>query len=435
MNIFLLSLGCAKNQVDSEILAGILESGGHVLVTDSSCADGAIVNTCGFIAPAIEESVDAILELEILKKSGKIRFLAVVGCLVNRYEKELGAELESVDFWARAGEWESLARFLGGHTSTESQLVLPGYNRFSRYLKISEGCNNRCSYCTIPMIRGPLASRPLSVIIENAERLVLAGAREICLVGQDLTSYGNDISPSFSLCGLIESLEEHFRGEDLWFRLLYLHPARVDEKLVEKVASSDLFLNYLDVPVQHIEERILNSMNRGGLDRKKINRIFSLARSADPDFALRTTFMVGYPGETEKEFNSLLDFISEAEIDRVGVFPYFPEEGTPAALMDGQVPEDIKQERVDRITLLHEDVSLERQRRFEGRTLKVLVETGDSSEGFAEGRSYREAPEVDGVVEIRSGPLPEPGDFVHVRITEAMEHDLIGEVASSFEPR
>jgi ribosomal protein S12 methylthiotransferase len=429
MNILLISLGCAKNQVDSEILAGILDSGGHTLVTDSSEADAAIVNTCGFIAPAVEESIDTILELELLKKSGEIRFLAVVGCLVNRYEKELRAELESVDLWARAGEWKTLAKALGGQLSTENQLALPGYTRFSRYLKISEGCNNRCSYCTIPMIRGPLASQPLPGIIENAERLVLSGAKEICLVGQDLTTYGKDISPSLSLCGLMESLEERFRGEDLWFRLLYLHPARVDEKLVEKVASSDLFLNYLDVPVQHVEERILASMNRGGLDRKRISRIFNWARTADPDFALRTTLMVGYPGETEEEFNSLLDFISESRIDRLGVFPYYPEEGTPAALMEGQIPGEIKQERVDRVTVLQEEVSLERQRRLEGRIIKVLVEISDPAEDFAEGRSFREAPEVDGVVEIRSGPLPEPGDFVPVLITEAMEHDLVGEVA------
>lgn len=434
MDIFLLSLGCSKNQVDSERLAGIISSSGHKVVDDISSADAAIVNTCGFIAPAIEESIDAILELELLKENGDIKLLGVVGCLVNRFENELKAELKSVDFWAKAGDPGPLVKVLNAKTILVPPAALPGYSKWSRFLKISEGCDNCCSYCTIPMIRGPLVSRVPSEILDEAQFLVSGGAKEICLVGQDLTSYGRDNASGFTLTGLIEEIDRRFRGMDLWFRLLYLHPSRVDRTLIEKVASSPLFLNYLDVPVQHVAPRILASMNRGDLDREKIQKIFSSARSVDPDFALRTTIMVGYPGETEGEFESLLDFIRETGIDRVGVFPFYAEEGTTAAGMEYQIPNDVKSERIERLTLLQEEISLGRQKRFEGRTLKVLVEEVNREESYMEGRSFREAPEVDGLIEVNtegSGNEFSPGDFVQVRVVESFEHDLLGEVAWS----
>lgn len=428
MDIFLLSLGCSKNQTDSERLAGMLVNAGHRIVENSAVADAAIVNTCGFIAPAIEESVDAILELEILRKTGQIRIFGVVGCLVNRFEAELKAELKSVDFWARAGDPAAVARALFADPFISSPMVLPGNNAWSRYLKISEGCDNRCSYCTIPMIRGGLSSRSPEEILKEAEFLVSSGAKEICLVGQDLTSYGNDLAADISLPGLIGEIEERFRGEDLWFRLLYLHPSRVDSRLIEKIASSSLFLNYLDIPVQHVDPVILHSMNRGDLDLDRLKGIFSSAREVDPDFALRTTLIAGYPGESETQFQNLLDFLEETEIDRVGVFPFYPEEGTVASLLEGQIPEAIKLERVERLAVIQEGVSLRRQKRFEGRILKVIVEEVDHSESYAEGRSFREAPEVDGVIEIGESDNIAPGEFVQVRIVEALEHDLLGEV-------
>ncbi|MDO9509351.1 MAG: 30S ribosomal protein S12 methylthiotransferase RimO [Thermovirgaceae bacterium] len=431
MDIFLLSLGCSKNQTDSERLAGLLTAGGHCIVEDSSKADAAIVNTCGFIAPAVEESVDAILELEILKNTGEIKFLGVVGCLVNRFEEELKAELDSVDIWARAGDFEAVARFLSGKEVLASPMVLPGYPVWSRYLKISEGCDNRCSYCTIPMIRGALTSRPGLEILQEAEILVSGGAKEICLVGQDLTSYGADIGPGVSLAGLIDDIESRFRGEDLWFRLLYLHPSRVDRPLIEKIASSSIIQNYLDIPVQHVDPDILRSMNRKDLNSDRLREIFASARSVDPDFALRTTVMVGYPGESESQFRTLLGFLEEAEIDRVGVFPYYREEGTPAAVMQDQVSDELKMERIEKITSLQEKISLRRQKLFEGRIMRVLVEEVNYSEEYAEGRSFREAPEVDGVIEISTRDAIVPGEFANVRIIEALEHDLLGEVALS----
>ncbi len=430
MDIFLLSLGCSKNQTDSERLAGMLAAAGHRIVEDTSRADAAIVNTCGFITPAIEESVDAILELEILKKSGDIKFLGVVGCLVNRFEESLKAELDSVDLWARAGDLDAVARALSlsGKDLPPPPLLLPGHPIWSRYLKISEGCNNLCSYCTIPMIRGTLKSRPRSEILREAEDMVSLGAREICLVGQDLTSYGADMGNGVSLSGLIGDIDTRFRGEALWFRLLYLHPSRVDAALIEKIASSQIIQNYLDIPVQHVDPDILRSMNRKDSKRKDLRELFAFARSVDPDFALRTTVMVGYPGESESQFESLLGFLEETGIDRVGVFPFYPEEGTPAALMTGQIPDELKMERLERVTSLQERVSLRRQKLFEGRTMDVLVENVDLSEEYAEGRSFREAPEVDGLIEISTRNAIVPGEFAKVRIIEALEHDLLGEV-------
>ncbi len=429
MNIFLLSLGCSKNQVDSEKIAGILQRCGHRIVESSSEADAAIVNTCGFIEPAVEESVDAILELEILRRSGKIRTLGIIGCLVNRYGVELRKEIPLADFWAEAGDHAAVGRAFGCGDLPPLQAALPGTYPWSRYLKISEGCNNRCSYCMIPMIRGDLVSVPPLRVIREAEELVLSGAKEICLVGQDLTSYGRDIGPGgCSLENLMEMIEDRFKGQDVWFRLLYLHPLRVGKRLIERVAGSELFLNYLDIPVQHSDPDILKAMNREGTEGEKVLDLFSFARSLDPDFALRTTLMVGFPGETEDHFLSLASFLENSEIDRAGVFTFFPEEGTPAEKFEGQVPKEVKEERLERLFSLQESISLRRQKSFEGKVLKVLVEEVNMQEGYLEGRSFREAPEVDGIIEAQLKGKAVPGNFIDVRITEAQEHDLIGEV-------
>ena len=429
MKIYLLTLGCAKNQVDSERLAGMLGCAGHELVEDVRQAEVALVNTCGFIVPAVEESLDAIFDLEYLKKTENIRKIGVIGCLVNRYGRALERELPTVDFWAGADEPEKVIEALGGVPREGRRALLPGYSPWSRYLKISEGCDNRCSYCTIPLIRGGLKSRSETEILEDARRLAESGAREICLVGQDLTAYGMDKCGKSMLPDLLLRLEEELQGRDLWIRLLYLHPARVTKRLVEIIVSSPVIQNYMDIPIQHVDGEILKAMNRGQVLEQDVKKPFEWARSADADFALRTTLMTGFPGETDKQFLKLIDFLEDFELDRVGVFPYSEEEGTAAALLSPSVPEEKRQERAVELLEVQEGISWKRQRRFIGRRLRVLVEgTGGQSSGAALGRSFRDAPEVDGIVEIKNGKGIKPGTFVEVEITESYEHDLEGKV-------
>lgn len=426
MKLYLLSLGCAKNSVDSENLLGLLRSGGAEIVSTPEEADTVVVNTCGFIQAAVEESVDAILDLELMKEQGRIEKIVVVGCLVNRCEGELKRELPSVDLWARAEEWDLVAAGLGLKGGGAARGILPETRRWSRYLKVGEGCDTFCSYCTIPSIRGRARSMAMEDLAAQAAELADQGAREICLVGQDLTIYGRDRYGTPRLTELLERLDDAL-PEGVWLRLLYLHPTRVDERFIDFVAGSRRVLPYLDIPIQHIDGALLGSMNRPD-DEGHIRRIFSYARSVDPGFALRTTVMAGYPGETEDQFRKLLDFLGEAEIDRVGAFVYSKEKGTPAARMGGQIPKRVKERRYARIMERQAEISLERQRFFLGKTMTVLVDEAVQGEEFAWGRSYRDAPEVDGLVGIPMGDGIEQGEFVEVRVTDVTEHDLFAEI-------
>lgn len=428
MKVFLLSLGCAKNQVDSERLAGLLEGAGCELVEEAFGADVGLVNTCAFIQPAVEESIEAILELENLKKTGQLKRIGVLGCLFNRYGTELAKELPSVDIWARCEEWQMVLEALGHSVLPPAQRrLLPGANPWTRYLKIAEGCDHRCAYCTIPSIRGPLCSLPVGELVREAHALVEEGAREICLVAQDLTAFGLDRSGKSELPQLLDLLDASL-PKGVWLRLLYLHPSRIDEAFLEHLVSLEHVLHYLDVPIQHADERILAAMNRP-LSRDRLKRIFETARRIDPDFALRTTCLVGFPGEDERAFSNLLSFVEEVVFDRLGAFPFYPEEKTPAFSMASQVSEKVKRARVERLMRLQAELSLSRQERFVGRTLEVLVEDV-FADGMASSRSYREAPEVDGEVLFSSSGSVIPGQKVLVRIAEALEHDLIGEAQS-----
>jgi len=427
MKVYCLSLGCAKNRVDSECLAGELERAGHVLVDDVESADVGIVNTCGFIQPASEESIAAILDLEQLKKEGKLKKIGVVGCLVNRYSDDLIKEIPSVDFWARSEDWSSVIKSLGGvPVNSRCRTSLPSSSKFARYLKISEGCGNKCTYCAIPGIRGGLRSLPIDTIVSEADQLVKEGAVELCVVGQDLTVYGTDLYGKDSLISLIDELESAL-PKNIWIRLLYLHPSRITGKLLERVASGKQVLPYLDIPIQHADPEILTAMNRK-ISPDELSSIFTAARRINEDFALRTTCMVGFPGEKKTHFDNLLDFAARTRFDRMGAFAFFPEEGTEAEKMNGQVSEAVKQKRLKKLMALQEEISLQRQQLFEGRVMDVLVERIDREASFAEGRSFREAPEVDGLVEIRGvGEKVKEGDIVKVRMTEAMPHDMVGE--------
>lgn len=428
MKIYCLSLGCAKNRVDSECLAGELKRAGHELVSDAEAAEIGIVNTCGFIRPAVEESIEAILELEELKLEGCLEKIGVVGCLVNRYGSGLTKEMRSVDFWAESEDWDTVLKSLGNAGSVgRCRTWLPSLPPLTRYLKISEGCDNRCAYCKIPDIRGGLKSLPLDTIVREAAQLVSEGARELCVVGQDLTVYGADTGAA----GLIELLDELETSlpKDIWIRLLYLHPSRVTKKLLERVAAGSQILPYLDIPIQHADPGVLSAMNRG-IGEKELLSIFTAAREIREDFALRTTCMVGFPGEGRKEFANLMSFVEKIRFDRVGAFTFFAEEGTPAADMERQVAAPTKERRLRKLMALQEEISAERQLLFVGKTLDVLVEKVEPEYGFAEGRSFREAPEVDGVIEIRGLRADlKAGNLIKVRMTGAHVHDMTGEEA------
>ena len=369
----------------------------------------------------------AILDLEELKKDKKLQKIGVVGCLVNRYGEGLPSEVPLVDFWARTEDWKFvLEQLKTPGDDARRRGTLPLSSKYSRYLKISEGCGNCCTYCAIPGIRGPLRSLPVEVIVKEAAQLAEEGARELCVVGQDLTVYGTDTDGRPRLIELLDALESSL-PHDLWIRLLYLHPSRVDRVLLERVAAGRQVLPYLDIPVQHGDPEILAAMNRG-IAPETLRGIFRTAREINPDFALRTTCMVGFPGEKKRHFDNLKNFVSEVRFDRMGAFTFFPEEGTVAAALEGQVPERTKNRRLGELMRLQEEISFERQRCFIDRELKVLVEKIEREEGYAEGRSFREAPEVDGVIEIRNirEDLKE-GDIITLRVAEAMPHDMTGE--------
>lgn len=393
-------------------------------------AEGArtcIVNTCGFLESAVRENIDAILDLIGLKERGRISRLGVVGCLVNRYGAELPANLPEVDFWAGCEDYGAILSAVGGTGQVPEypkRHPLPGDVGHTRYLKLSEGCDNRCSYCAIPGIRGTLRSVSLGLLVSEALGLVREGAREICLVGQDLTAYGRDRGVEGGLVELLDALESSL-PKDVWLRLLYLHPDGVDRALLERVACGVQTLPYLDIPIQHASPRILFAMNRRTVG-DALRGIFETARRIRPDFALRTTCMVGFPGEKRRDFDLLLRFLADVRFDRLGAFLYSPEEGTAAASLPGRVSNRTKRARLERLVSLQETISLERQGAFVGEELDVVIDTvGD---GLVEGRSFREAPEVDGVIEIRGARASlAPGDLIRVVVREAFEHDMVAE--------
>ena len=427
MKIYLLSMGCAKNTADSEHLKAILESCGHEVIDDADSSDCAIINTCGFIQDAVKENIDAILDLEALKNDGRIKTLIVAGCLVNRYEKELREEFSgTVDLFARSEEWDKIAEFLGGNPGSNCPPVPVSNNYFSRYLKISEGCNTLCSYCAIPMIRGRLRSVPLSRVVEEAAVMCSAGAKELCLVGQDLTVYGQDFSDGTNLRTLIHELNDSV-PKGTWIRLLYLHPNRVDEALIDFLMTQDKVLHYLDIPIQHSDPQILSRMNRP-CPEGHMRRVFTYIRELDPLFTLRTTIMTGFPGETAKSFEGLIDFVSEVEFDRLGAFIYSPEEGTKAAELPGRVSRKTAESRCNKLMHLQAEISQSRGELFIGRELDVMIEEIDTESGEVWGRSYRDAPEVDGLVCIEGAENVKAGDIVRAKIYDCAENDLFGKV-------
>ncbi len=427
-----MTMGCAKNNSDSEHLKAQLEFYGHKVTSDfqDNNTECAVINTCGFIQDAVKENIDAILDLEELKTQGRIKILIVAGCLVNRYEKELKQELPSVDLFVRSEEWEKITKFLGGTAKSEKSekngcpSISPiNQNYWTRYLKISEGCNTLCSYCAIPMIRGRLRSVPIDRIITEANIMCSAGAKELCLVGQDLTVYGHDFNNGTDLKTLVKELNNSV-PKGTWLRLLYLHPNRVNEALIDFLMTQDKVLHYLDIPIQHCDPEILSRMNRP-CPEGHMKRIFNYIRDNDPLFTLRTTIMTGFPGENDSAFGRLMDFVSDIEFDRLGVFVYSPEDGTEAAKLKGRVSRKIAEARCNKLTELQAEISQERGELFIGRELDVLLEETDES-GAVWGRSYRDAPEVDGMICVEGTDF-KAGNIIRAEIYDCEINDLYGE--------
>lgn len=436
MKINIITLGCSKNIVDSEHIAGHLRKAGFELFFDrtrNDC-DIVIVNTCGFIGDAKEESINVLLEqIAVKKRSHKQRRLIAVGCLIQRYEKELRQELPEIDAFYGVHQWGELVRSLSAeyHDALEAERLQSTPKHYA-YLKISEGCNRTCSYCAIPLIRGKHISRPMEEILGEAKRMVADGVKEIIVIAQDTTYYGLDLYQRRALGKLLNRLATESGAT--WIRLHYTYPSSFPEDALDAIARHPNICNYIDIPLQHINSRILSSMQRG-IDREGTLQLLAKFRAKLPDAAIRTTLIIGYPGETEAEFEELKQFVREARFDRMGCFAYSPEEGTPAEALGDPVPDDEKQRRVSELMAIQEQISLQKNQARIGKTYQCLI---DRCEGdYLVGRTQYDSPEVDDEVLIPTNALSHShlnaissGDFINVRITDATEHDLLGEIAS-----
>jgi ribosomal protein S12 methylthiotransferase len=437
--VCLISLGCAKNQVDSEHILGLINEAGYPIVSAIKAADIAVLNTCGFVQPAVEESIDEILELCARKHSGELKRVIVVGCMVQRYGYKLRREMPEVDAWLGTGAIEQVGDLLAGsadqtppfHITRPTALAdhraprLHTTPSYSAYLKIAEGCDHKCAYCMIPRLRGSFRSRALGSIVTEAERMVDRGVKEINLIAQDTTMYGRDLVGKTSLEALLKSL---LRVRGLrWIRILYAHPMNISDSLLDLIDQEEAICPYLDIPFQHVNGRLLRRMGRaagGESPRELLARIRSRRRS----LSVRTTFMVGFPGETETAFAELLEFARWAAFDHLGVFVFSPERGTPAARLGGKVKAEVAQRRQDATMALQAELSKAKNRRLIGQVVPVLIE-GPSAETdlLLAGRTARMAPDVDGRVLINKGEA-QVGQIVAVRINEAYEYDLVGEI-------
>lgn len=411
--IGILSLGCPRNLVDSGSILGRLKANGHSLV-DIEQADIAIVNTCAFIEEAKRESVDAILDLIDLKKAGSIKKIIVYGCLSQRYAQELIKQFPEID--AFVGKIS-----LAADNCKYSQVNLAA--RHFGYLKICEGCINSCSYCVIPVIKGRLQSLDTGSVLAQAKRFNRQNLSELNVIGQDITGYGIDLYGKQALPGLIKEILK-VTGNIRWLRLLYLYPSRVSEELIDLMARENRICKYIDLPLQHINDRILKLMNRS-ISKSEIMRLVSKIRKKIPSVAIRTSFIVGFPSESEKEFNEMIEFIKQARFERLGAFIYSREEGTRAYVLKGQISQKVKEERFKEVMSVQAEVARQVNAGFLNKTMEVLIDA--KQDGVYLGRSQYDAPEVDGCVYVHSPRPLKAGDFAQVRITDTLEYDLVGE--------
>ncbi len=438
LKVGMISLGCNKNRVDSEIALGLMKDAGCEFTGDAAEADILMVNTCGFIAPAKEESIEAILEMARYKEEGRCRLLVVTGCLAQRYEKDLLQEIPEIDLLLGVNQYEKLPEMAADvlknqlrKSACEDALTFFEHDRvlttppYTAYIRTGEGCSNRCTFCAIPLIRGGYRSRPEKDILAEIETLASQGVKEFILVAQDTTRFGTDWQEHTALPELMQKAAA-IPGVE-WLRVLYCYPDETDERLLDVIAQTPNVCKYLDLPIQHISDPVLKRMHRRGTSAD-IRRCINQARQRG--LTLRTSIIVGFPGETEEQFEELLEFLKEAQFDRLGAFAYSPEEDTPAARLPDQIPEEIKQQRLDRLMSLQAEISLERNQARVGQVEKVLV-TAIGEDGTMLGRSHREAPETDGEILFtlpQGASVPEIGSFVSVRLTQADTYDLMGEM-------
>jgi len=432
-NVRIITLGCAKNEVDSEEIAGVLRQAGYS-VSGGDRADVTIINTCGFLESAKQESIAAIKKAVAEKGGGKV---IVAGCLAQRMGEDLARLAPGADGYVGVGQMGRFDQVVESVFGRSAPLmdVEPPHHRWadvptrartgrpwSAYLKVSEGCDHRCTFCTIPSFRGGHASKPMERVLEEAHHLARTGCKEINLIAQDVTQYGYDLYKEFTLPKLLHHLGEVPGIE--WIRILYFYPNRLTDEVIDAMASVPNVAKYIDIPLQHAHPDTLRRMKRPW-DGERYLKLFEKVRSRIPDVAIRTTFIVGFPGETEAEFNYLVDFVREAKLDRVGAFTFSREPGTPSHDMPGQVPFRTKRERYDRLMRAQSPISLAKNKAWEGQSIRVLVD--ESKDGWIAGRSYRDAPEIDGWVYAQGDATP--GSFVTVTVSEGKEHDLYGSVA------
>ena len=439
MNVLFVSLGCDKNLVDTEVMLGLLASKGYQMIDDETQADVIVVNTCCFIHDAKEESIQTILEMAEYKKEGRLKALIVTGCLAQRYKNEIVEEIPEVDAVLGTTSYDKIVdaidEALKGHVKVEMQdidalpvvkskrIVTTG-GHFA-YLKIAEGCDKHCTYCIIPKIRGNFRSVPMERLLKEAQELADQGVKELILVAQETTLYGKDLYGEKSLHKLVKELCKI--SGIRWIRILYCYPEEIYDDLIQVMKEEDKVCKYLDLPIQHANDQILKRMGRRTSKQELIDIVTKL-RKEIPEISLRTTLITGFPGETQEQHEELVDFVDQMEFDRLGVFTYSPEEDTPAALMEGQIDEEVKLDRQAEIMELQQDIAFDQAEDMIGREVLVMIEGKVADENAYVGRTYKDAPNVDGLIFVNTDEELMSGDFARVKVTGALEYDLIGEI-------
>ena len=436
--IAIISLGCSKNAVDSDQMKSILEENNFTLIKDETEAEIVVVNTCGFIESAKEESIETIIEIGEHKRTGNCEILLVAGCLGERYKEDLIKELPEIDGIIGTGNVNEIVEVVNLLLKGEKTIRVGEINReydesikrtideveYTSYIKIAEGCDNLCTYCIIPKLRGKYRSRKIEAIIEEAQALVDNGTKEIVLIAQDTTKYGLDLYDEYRLPELLDRLN---KIENLkWIRILYLYPDTFEFSLIESIKRNSKVVNYVDIPIQHISNTVLKRMNRK-TSKESITKLINDLRQEMPDITIRTTLIVGFPGETQEEFDELYEYVKEMKFDRLGVFAYSKEEDTPAALLGNQIDEDVKLERQSKIMELQQQVSASLNSERVNAEYEVLIEE-QIEDGVYIGRTYMDSPEIDGAVYVHTKQPLSAGDFVNVKISDYLEYDLIGDV-------